>query len=81
MILEPQEKQVVSLLQSLDTIRKEKDSIRKSKIALTRSAYQKKQSEIESMDTTKRKERRKEFFKQMDFKEKKDFKDKKRKRE
>jgi hypothetical protein len=62
-------------LQSLDTIRHEKDAIRKSKIESSRASYLKKQSNLESMNAIKSKERRKEFFKQLDFK------DKKRKRE
>jgi ribosome biogenesis protein BMS1 len=74
-ILEPQEKQVVSLLQSLDTIRHEKEALRKSKIASARASHLKKIEDIDSVTKIKTKERRKEFFKQMDFK------DKKRKRE
>lgn len=70
-ILEPQEKQVISLLQSLDTIRHEKEALRKSKIAASRASHLKKRENVESMNVIKSKERRKEFFKQMEFKEKK----------
>jgi ribosome biogenesis protein BMS1 len=60
--LDSQERKVYSLMQQLNTIRKEKEQKRKAKSQASRSEYLKKKSKEEAVTQDKRKERAKEAY-------------------
>lgn len=55
----------MSLIQNINTIRKEKEAKRKAKIQSSREAYMAKKAKTTEMDTLKGQERKKEFFKEL----------------
>ncbi|CAG8469399.1 7186_t:CDS:10 [Gigaspora rosea] len=61
-VLEPQEKKVYSLMQQIQTLKKEKDRIRKIKQSERREVYAKKSAKIEAILAEKEKRERKEYF-------------------
>ncbi|KAI8969271.1 hypothetical protein BDF20DRAFT_793766, partial [Mycotypha africana] len=62
-ILEPEEKKIVTLMQQLNTLRNEKDRKRKLKNNERREALEQKRAKIAAENEIKTKQRRKEFFK------------------
>ena len=64
-VLEADEKKVYTLIQSINTLRKEKEAKRKAKVDASRAAYQAKKQKTEEMDVKMSKERKKEFFKEL----------------
>lgn len=63
-VLEKGEKKVATLIQRINTVKREKDAKAKAKALEKREAYLKKKSVVEKMDVIKKKERAQDFFKQ-----------------
>ncbi|KAI8366196.1 hypothetical protein BD560DRAFT_400847 [Blakeslea trispora] len=61
-VLEPEEKKIVTLMQQLNTLRNEKDRKRKLKDSERREANEKKKAKVAQKTEEKTKERRKEYF-------------------
>lgn len=61
-ILEPEEKKIVTLMQQLNTLRNEKDRKRKIKNVERLDAYAKKKAKVAEQNESKTKERRKDYF-------------------
>ncbi|RCH94937.1 Glycoside hydrolase 2 (Mannanase, beta-galactosidase) [Rhizopus stolonifer] len=61
-VLEPEEKKIVTLMQQLNTLRNEKDRKRKFKDSERREANEKKKAKIAEKTEVKTKERRKDYF-------------------
>jgi ribosome biogenesis protein BMS1 len=61
-ILEPEEKKIVTLMQQLNTLRNEKDRKRKIKNVERLDAYAKKKAKVAETNDVKSKERRKDYF-------------------
>jgi ribosome biogenesis protein BMS1 len=61
-ILEPEEKKIVTLMQQLNTLRNEKDRKRKLKNTERRDELEKKRAKIAEINEVKTKERRKTYF-------------------
>ncbi|KAI8912692.1 hypothetical protein EDD86DRAFT_202057 [Gorgonomyces haynaldii] len=63
-VLEPEEKRVVSIIQAINTVKNEKERKRKEKVKQDREVHAKKMQSVQKMDAVMQKERSKEFFKQ-----------------
>ncbi|OBZ81325.1 Ribosome biogenesis protein bms1, partial [Choanephora cucurbitarum] len=61
-VLEPEEKKIVTLMQQLNTLRNEKDRKRKLKDSERREVNEKKKAKVAQKTEEKTKERRKEYF-------------------
>lgn len=61
-VLEPEEKKIVTLMQQLNTLRNEKDRKRKIKNTERRDMLEKKRAKIAETTEIKTKERRKDYF-------------------
>ena len=63
-VLDKGEKKIATLIQRINTIKKEKDAKAKAKALEKRDAYLKKKAVVEKMDVIKKKERAQDFYKQ-----------------
>ncbi len=64
-VMEPEEKKIYSLIQQINTLKREKDEKRITKEKEKKANYMKKKSLAEEKSTRKRKDRVKEFYEQM----------------
>ena len=70
-MLEPEEKQIYTLMQAVNTIRNQKEEKEKAKIKARRKELEKTKAKVAEMDAAKQKERAKEYFKERDKKRQK----------
>jgi ribosome biogenesis protein BMS1 len=64
-IMDPEEKKIVTLMQQINTIKNEKDRKKKAKLAAKRAEFAKKKEKINEVLMQKDKEARKEFYRKM----------------
>ena len=67
-VLEKDEKKMATLIQRINTIKRDKDAKAKAKAQEKRAEYLKKKAAVEKVDVIKKKERAQDFFKQQGLK-------------